>query len=247
MTSTHTSKTTTAKLQADINAAATAHAAALAAITTAEDEHSTAVTALADIEKCIAAGDPRAGLEDLMKADSAKRFHELAAIGKTNAARVTDVALRDAKSALLISDIENDGRIVLDDVNERGLALAKEIAPMVTAFRELYTKHNEARLEAIERASETSAHDAVNGWGSTLSRIVFGKQHLNQNARRSEPEFIELDDQPIKFLPEHMAVDDLLKSIKALVEYTPEDLAGTPGLVPFNPEYAGPAYHDPRS
>lgn len=230
------SKAETEKLQASIDAAEAAKTTALEALDEAEAGLTKAKTEAARIDGLIASGDLTYGRNDSTNASEDARFAGLFLQGKNAKVAEADSAVRDSKLDKLTAEIERDGRITsVTATNAAGLALAREIAPLVKAFKETMETHNAARLEAIELAGETNAHDAVSGYGPTDSRVVFGKHNTNRNytMARATPEFIELDGLPIRELASWDAVDHVLKAIKSLVEHTPEELESTPGLMPF--------------
>lgn len=228
------SKAEVAKLQADIDAAEAAQVAALDAIAQAETEHAAALAEQARIDGLITSGDLTYGRHDSTNASEDARFAGLLLQGKRSLAASGDVAIREAKLVKLIAEIEGDGRITSQTaMNAAGLELAKGLAPLVKAFKEKMEAHNEARLEAIKYAAQTSGHDAVSGWGSTESRVIYGERNMNRHAQRTTDEFIELDGKPIQRLASWNAVDDVLETVKALVEHTPESLEEHPTLAGF--------------
>ncbi|KQR06436.1 hypothetical protein ASF74_03440 [Arthrobacter sp. Leaf145] len=185
MTNTKTSVATATKAVVEAEAK---HAAQLAAVAKAEQDTAAAQAELKRIENSIANDDLSVGLEDLTKADTALRFHKLQAQAKGKAAFKADLAVRTAKTAVVLAKLDaGEYGISMDALRAEAVKLANKHAAELAAHRAKCDTHNEGLRQLLRDLEDT---DAINdsGTGNPASPLAWG----HEDGKAHNPQWVSV-------------------------------------------------------
>lgn len=200
MTSTKT-KTSVATATKAVAEAEAKHTAQLAAVAKAEQDTATAQAELKRIENGIANDDLSVGLEDLTKADTALRFHKLQAQAKGKAAFKAELAVRTAKTAVVMAKLDaGQYGISRDALRTEAVALATKHAAELAEHEAKCTAHNNGVRALMDDLLHTDASNDE-GTGNPASPLAWG--HEGGQGKAHTPKWVTVNEEPLPLAPDY--------------------------------------------
>ncbi|MFE4197834.1 hypothetical protein ACFRJ9_18415 [Paenarthrobacter sp. NPDC056912] len=195
-TNTKPSVATATQALAEAEAKLAAH---LSAQAQAEQDARSATAEQQRIEQCIANDDQTVGLDDLTKADTSLRFHNLQATAKGKAAYKAELAVRTAKSAVVMAKLDaGEYGISMDALRADAVALAKKHAKELAAHQAKCDLHNEGVRQLLDDVADT---DAVtdDGTGNPASPLAWG----HEDGKATNPRWVTVNEERVPVAPSY--------------------------------------------